>query len=123
MTHKCLSQDEAAEGNLGGALNRGAPARRARQAKFPSLLDARSCLFPTNLPAPAALTLRAGWEASLEAGQQPPGGTDAPRRPLWKSESTRSTGAHGTEQPGATQGGREEDAPCQRNSALVHVGR
>ncbi|XP_027964340.1 uncharacterized protein LOC114213355 [Eumetopias jubatus] len=72
MTHKCLSQDEAAEGNLGGARNRGAPARRARQAKFPSLPGARSWLFPVNLPAPAALALCAGWEAILEAGQESP---------------------------------------------------
>ena len=112
MTHNCLSQDEAAEGNLGGALRRGAPARRARQAKFPSVLGVGSWFFAANVPAPA---LRAGWEASLETGQEHPAG------------DTRAAAAapEGCAHAGDRRhrGWRGPECPLPGKSALAHVGR
>ncbi|CAK7318226.1 hypothetical protein VULLAG_LOCUS21020 [Vulpes lagopus] len=81
MTHKCLSRDEAAGGNVGGALSRGAPARKTRQAKFPSVPGARS---PRSWRVPRC-PRRAAWRCQPGNGSPSlPRGAGARPRPLGK---------------------------------------
>ena len=103
MTHRCLSQDEAAEQNLIETLSLGERARWARQAKFASVLGSHSWLFRSNIPASTALTPRARWGDQLgfsrgERAQKRvrihPGGEQTHRCSFSGNPSTSSKPAH-----------------------------